>query len=81
MSGSIQQFKVYNNNEARPASSAIKVSMAKRNCRTCCPGKQCRAVFFSVKTSYVIMSNNCQHTVAYENVGGTVEDTYDTNCL
>lgn len=37
--------------------------------------------FFSAKTSYVIMSNNCQHTVAYENVGGTVEDTYDTNCL
>lgn len=36
---------------------------------------------FSAKTSYVIMSNNCQHTVAYENVGGTVEDTYDTNCL
>lgn len=36
---------------------------------------------FSAKTSYVIMSNNCQHTVAYENVDGTVEDTYDTNCL
>lgn len=81
MSGSIQQFKVYNNNEAKPASSAIKVSVVKSKCPTCCPGKKCRAGFSSAKAPHVTMSNNCLHTIAYENVDVTVDATYDTNYL
>lgn len=80
MSGSVQQFKVYSNKEAKPPSSTIKISTAKSKCPTCC----CKVVnvnvklFFSAKTSYVIMSNNFQHTIAYENVDVPVDTTYYT---